>query len=148
MKRLLVLLMALILGTSAFAFETQTAVENSEFAGYVMEECDITVVHLTTFVARECLIRIVKNMGKPCNVFNWDDDKAEEVSAVVDDFFCLVMLGKYYDELENKDALLYKNTTIFVEDVATLVETFGFDENKALDVAVKTIRDLNEEYGE
>ena len=146
MRKTILILISLILMTfNGFAFDTQTAVENSEFATAVMEELNMSAEQATVFVAEKCLIWIAKNMHRPLDVFDWDDDKAEEVSAVVNDFYCLALLGREYDELEYRDAVLYENVTIFVEDVATLVETFGFDAYKALDVAVKTTQDI---YGE
>ena len=148
MRKVLLFLVGLFVTVNCFAFETQTAVENSAAATSVIQETGASVELLTVWVAKECLVCIVKNMGKPCDVFNWDDDKAEEVSAVVDDYYCLVLLGRDCDKLENEYALTFTNITIFIEDVATLVETFGFDENNALDIAVKTLTDITEKYRE
>ena len=146
MRKVLAVLIGSLLTVNCFAFETQTAVENSEFAGYVMRELDTTAEKLTVCVAKEFLIRIAMNMHRPLDVFYWDDEQADEVTNVVDNFCHLLFLGS--DDIEYVTNEMWVTGMNLVDSTAALVETFGFERDKALNIAIKTIKDLNEEYGD
>lgn len=147
-KVIVTILFGLFIAMNSFAFETQTAVENSACATSIMQETGATVEKLTVWVAKEYLILIAKNANKPLDVFNWSDEQADEVSEVVNSFFYTALVGRDYKEFTYGNAMLYEAFTGLVNSTAALVETFGFDKDNAFDVAVKTIRDLNEKYGE
>lgn len=147
-KVIVTILFGLFIAMNSFAFETQTAVENSACATSIIQETGATVEKLTVWVAKEYLILIVKNTNKPLDVFNWSDEQADEVSEVVNNFFYTALVGRDYKEFTYGNAMLYEAFTGLVNSTAALVETFGFDKDNAFDIAVKTIRDLNEKYGE
>lgn len=141
MKKLIILLIGLFVATNCFGFETQTAVENSKYAAAVMRETGVNVEALTIGIAKEYLVLIAKNTDKPCDVFNWSDEQADEVTNVVDCFCRMAFLS----DKTNEDWIAYMN---LVGSTASLVETFGFERDEALNIAAKTIKDLNERYGE
>lgn len=147
-KVIITILFGLFIAMNSFAFETQKAVENSACATSIMQETGATVEELTVWVAKEYLILIAKNAKKPLDVFNWSDEQADEVTDVVNRFYYIALVGRDYEKYTFGDAMLYEAFTGLVNSTATLVETLGFDEDKAFDVAVKTIKDLNEKYGE
>lgn len=141
MRKVILFLIGLFISMNSFAFETQTAVENSKYAAAVMRETGADVEALTIGIAKEYLVLIIKNTDKPCDVFNWSDEQADEVTAVVDNFCRMAFLS----DKTNEDWIAYMN---LVGSTASLVETFGFERDEALNIAAKTIKDLNERYGE
>ena len=144
MRKVLVLLIGLFVAANCFGFETQTAVENSKYAAVVMQEVGATVEQATVYVAKKYLVLIAKNMNKPADVFNWSDEQADEVTAVVDNLYHSIYLGKDCNEDVFTNEMWVTQMNL-VESIADLVETFGFGRDEALNIAIKTINDLIEE---
>ena len=122
---------------NGFAFETQTAVENSVFTKAIIQKLEgCNVEDVTTLVTEGYLTPLVKNMHKSLDVFNWPDKIADKVSATVDCLLYVTNLGILGSEVS--DTELNIAVKLLLDNSFNLVKAFGFDDIDAYTIGFKT----------